>query len=80
MADSQTAKAIPAMDRYQKLTAAVIVGVIFCVIVMGLDVAAIAMVDTDKIFVAHLVLTFLSIAFTSILAFAGFIGIFFQKP
>lgn len=33
-------------------------------------------VDRDKIFIAHLVLTFVSIAFTTILAFAGFIGLF----
>ena len=32
--------------------------------------------DRDKIFVAHLKLTFASIAFTTILAFAGFMGLF----
>ena len=40
---SQTAEAVPAMDRYQKLTAGVITAVIFCVIFLGLDVAAVAM-------------------------------------
>ena len=33
-------------------------------------------VDRDKIFIAHLALTFISIAFTSILAFAGFMKLF----
>lgn len=33
-------------------------------------------VDRDKIFIAHLKLTFASIAFTSILAFSGFMGLF----
>ena len=32
------------MDRYQKLTAVVVVCVIFCVIVLGMDVATMAMV------------------------------------
>ena len=40
---SQTAEAVPAMDRYQKITAGVITAVIFCVIFLGLDVAAVAM-------------------------------------
>lgn len=33
-------------------------------------------VDRDKIFISHLKLTFISIAFTTILAFAGFMGLF----
>ena len=33
-------------------------------------------VDRDKIFIAHLILTFVSIAFTSVLAFAGFMLLF----
>ena len=41
---AQTEEPIPAMDRYQKLTAVVVVCVIFCVIVLGMDVATMAMV------------------------------------
>ena len=33
-------------------------------------------VDRDKIFIAHLILTFASIAFTTLLAFAGFMDLF----
>ena len=39
---SQTAVDVPAMDRYQKLTMAVLAAVIICVIFLGLDVAAVA--------------------------------------
>ena len=44
VAVSDAGEDIPPMNRYQKLTAAVIVCVIFCVIVLGLDVAMVAMV------------------------------------
>lgn len=39
---SQTAVDVPAMDRHQKLTTAVLAAVIICVIFLGLDVAAVA--------------------------------------
>ena len=44
VSSAQAQQPIPSMDRYQKLTTVVIAGVIFCVIVLGLDVATIAMV------------------------------------
>ena len=51
VAVSGTGEAIPPMNGYQKLTAAVIVCVIFCVIVLGLDVAMVAMVGAAVLLV-----------------------------
>ncbi|MBQ6456381.1 MAG: hypothetical protein IJJ31_04565 [Mogibacterium sp.] len=51
VAVSDTDEPIPPMDRYQKLTTAVIICVIFCVILLGLDVAMVAMVGAAVLLV-----------------------------